>query len=170
MTNDDSNWISSKEAQRRLNRGERMLRNYAKRGQLRTRLRGRTVQYHADDVAALAAELPEDDRQRVPEQTIMPPGVMLDHIRDLERQLSEAMAQIGYLRGQLDTQQLQLTEAKQAQRLLVDTERRADQLQQQLDIATGAAARRRMLIIVLAVLLAIALLGIIAAASGILPL
>jgi hypothetical protein len=167
---DDSNWISSKEAQRRLNRGERMLRNYAKRGQLRTRVRGRTIQYHADDVSALATELPEDDRQRVPEQAIVPPGVMLDHIRELERQLSEAMAQVGYLRGQLDTQQLQLTEAKQAQRLLIDTEKRADQLQQQLDQVTGRAARRRLLNIVLAVLLAIALLGIIAAATGILPL
>ena len=105
--NDDSNWISAREAQQRLGRGERQLRNYANKGRLRSRLHGRRLEYYEPDVADLAGTLPEDDRPRVVEQSVMPAGEMLNHIRELERQLGEALAQVGYLRGQLDTQQLQ---------------------------------------------------------------
>ena len=151
--NDDSNWISAREAQQRLGRGERQLRNYAKQGRLRNRLHGRRLEYYEPDVAELAGTLPEDDCQRVVEQSVMPAGEMLNHIRELERQLGEAMAQVGYLRGQLDTQQLQLTEAKQAQRLLADKEREAADLERALDRATGRNKRSNWVIIGLVIII-----------------
>ena len=151
--NDDSNWISAREAQQRLGRGERQLRNYAKQGRLRNRLHGRRLEYYEPDVAELAGTLPEDDRQRVVEQSVMPAGEMLNHIRELERQLGEAMAQVGYLRGQLDTQQLQLTEAKQAQRLLVDKEREAAELERALNRATSRNKRSNWVIIGLVIII-----------------
>ena len=151
--NDDSNWISAREAQQRLGRGERQLRNYAKQGRLRNRMHGRRLEYYEPDVADLAGTLPEDDRQRVVEQSVMPAGEMLNHIRELERQLGEAMAQVGYLRGQLDTQQLQLTEAKQAQRLLVDKEREAAELERALNRATSRNKRSNWVIIGLVIII-----------------
>lgn len=164
--NDDANWISAREAQQRLGRGERQLRNYAKRGRLRSRMRGRRLEYYEPDVVNIAAELPEDDRQRVPDQSVMPAGEMLNHIRDLERQLNQAMAEIGYLRGQLETQQLQLTEAKAAQRLLVDKEQEAADLKRALDQATGKGRQRAWLLIGVIVLFILIIIGIY---SGILP-
>lgn len=153
--NDDSNWISAREAQQRLGRGERQLRNYANKGRLRSRMHGRRLEYYEPDVAELAGTLPEDDRPRVVEQSVMPAGEMLNHIRELERQLGEALAQVGYLRGQLDTQQLQLKEAKQAQRLLVDREREAADLQRQLDRVTGTNRRGRWVIIGLVIIIVV---------------
>lgn len=152
---DDSNWISAREAQQRLGRGERQLRNYANKGRLRSRMHGRRLEYYEPDVADLAGTLPEDDRPRVVEQSVMPAGEMLNHIRELERQLGETLAQVGYLRGQLDTQQLQLTEAKQAQRLLVDKEREAADLERALNRATGRNKRSRWVIIGLVIILVV---------------
>jgi len=94
----------------------------------------------------LAATLPEDDRNRVPEQQVMPAGELLNHIRELVRQLAETMAQAGYLREQLDTQQLQLTDAKAAQPQLADKEREAADLQYKLDEMTGRNRRQRTLL------------------------
>lgn len=166
---DDSNWISSRETQQRLNRGDRTLRNYVKRGNLHTRLRGRRIEYYLPDVERLAAELPEDDRQHVPDQDVLPAGRLLDHIRDLEQQLAKATAEIGYLRGQLESHQLQLSDAKQAQRLLVDKEREADDLRRQVEYATGGSRRRGQWNIVLAIFIILLVLTFILYFAGIIP-
>ena len=157
--NDDSNWISPREAQKRLGRGERQLRNYAKQGKLRSRLHGRRLEYYEPDVTAIAAELPDDDRDRVPETQIVPAGELLSHIRDLERQLGEAAAQVGYLRAALEERTLQRDEAKAAQRLLVDKEREVIELQGQLKAVTGADRRKMIALWALAIVLFLVIIG-----------
>jgi hypothetical protein len=159
--------MSAREAQRRLGRGERMLRIYAKRGQLRSRLQGRRLEYYRPDVETLAATLPEDDRNRVPDQQVMPAGELLSHIRELERQLAETMAQAGYLRGQLETQQLQLTDAKAAQRQLADKERQAADLQYKLDEMTGKNRRQRTLIVLLGLVAVVAIIILVLMLAGV---
>ena len=156
---DDNNWISAREAQKRLGRGERQLRNYAQQGRLRSRLHGRRLEYYEPDVIRIAGELPEDDRDRVPEQQIIPAGEMLSHIRDLERQLSEAMVQVGYLRAALDERTLQRDEARVAQRLLVDKEREVVELQGQLQAAQGASGRKSIALWVLAIVVILVIVG-----------
>lgn len=157
MSNND--WISGKAAQDRLGRSERQIRNYANAGKIRTQVRGRRVEYYSPDVDALVAELRPDDRPRAPETQIIPAGELLNHIRQLEAQLSETMLQVGYLRSALEERTLQRDEAKIAQRMLVDKEREAAELAQELTQVRGTSTRRGWLNIALVVLLIVVIAG-----------
>jgi hypothetical protein len=136
MSNNDE-WMTIRATQNYLHRGDRMIRKYVAAGRIRTRVRGRRVEYLRADVEALATELEPETREQIPEQAIVPPGELLNHIKDLERQLNEATAQIGYLRGLLEERNIQLEEAKAVRRLLTDKEQEAVQLHQQLTIIQG---------------------------------
>jgi len=160
MSNND--WISGKTAQDRLSRSERQIRNYASAGKIRTQVRGRRVEYYGPDVDALAAELQPDDRPRAPDAQIVPAGELLNHIRQLEAQLSETMMQVGYLRSALEERTLQRDEAKVAQRLLVDKERevidlRRDMNELQRQNATTNRSNRNKTIMLWALTIVIAL-------------
>ena len=157
MSNDE--WISSKTAQDRLGRSERQIRNYVTAGKLRTRFRGRRIEYSSADIDALASELHTDDRPRVPEQQIVPAGELLTHIRELESQLAETMLQVGYLRAALEERTLQRDEAKQAQRLLVDKEREVIQLQSQLNSVKGSSRLKTVGLIALTILVIVVIVG-----------
>jgi hypothetical protein len=95
------------------------MRNYAAAGRLRTRRSGGRVTYHAGDVDQLAATLGDD--AGAAEQAIVPPGPLLDRIRELERQLVEAAGQVGYLKGLLEET---IKDRDQARRQLVDSQAR----------------------------------------------
>jgi hypothetical protein len=83
----------------------------------------------------------------------MPAGELLQHITGLERQLGEAMAQIGYLRGMLEERNLQIEEAKAVRVLLTDKEQEARAIQDQLREARGTARRAWITAALLTVLL-----------------
>jgi hypothetical protein len=121
MSNDED-WISSRAAQARLGRTDRQLRRYASAGRVRTRNAGGRVQYHRADVEALAAQQVPDDRPRVESTEIMPPGALLEHIRQLEAQIAVSAAREGRLQGMLEAQQPRLEDAQRIQGLL-DAER-----------------------------------------------
>jgi hypothetical protein len=152
----DNDWMSTKATQDYLRRGDRMIRKYVAAGKIRSRLRGRHVEYYRPDVEALATEILPEPRERAPEQAIIPSGELLNHIRDLERQLNEATAQIGYLRGILEERNLQLEDAKSVRRLLTDKEHEAAELQRQLSTVQGG--RRTAWIVALLILILLIIL------------
>lgn len=139
----DDEYISGKAAQQRLHRSERQVRNYAAAGRIRSRRAAGRVGYHAGDIDRLAGELLTEGDQA--ETQIMPPGPLLERIRELERQLVEAAGQVGYLRG-----------------LLEETTKDRDQARRQL-VDTQASGRRPWLVAGVAILLVALLAGAVVA-------
>ena len=152
-------YITSKQAQDRLQRSERQIRNYAAGGRVRTHRRAGRVLYHADDVDQLVADL----RPEAPPPTtdIMPAGELLDHIRELEGRLQQASVEIGYLRGVLESKNLELTDAREARKLLSDREAEALLLKQELQQVNSNSSQRGRVIIVMLALLALAIVAIV---------
>ena len=62
---------------------------------------GGRVQYPAQDVERLAGELPADERQKVEIVEILPPSVLLDHIRQLEGAIISTTQREGQLQAEL---------------------------------------------------------------------
>lgn len=62
---------------------------------------GGRVQYPAQDVERLAGELPIDERQKVEIAEILPPSVLLDHIRQLEGAIISTTQREGQLQAEL---------------------------------------------------------------------
>lgn len=146
-------WLTGKQAQARLQRSERQVRNYAASGDLRTRRVGGRVEYYGPDVEALVARL----RPQVePVQDIMPAGQLLDHIRDLETRLQQASAEIGYLRGLLEGQRLEIEEAREARKLIAAREAETQSLQRELARIDTGRHRREFVNVALIVLILVA--------------
>lgn len=146
-------WLTGKQAQTRLQRSERQVRNYAASGDLRTRRVSGRVQYHAGDVETLAERL----RPQVePVQDVMPPGQLLDHIRDLETRLQQASAEVGYLRGLLEGQRLEIEEAKETRKLIATREAETQALQHELSRLDSGRKSREFVNVALIVLVLIA--------------
>jgi hypothetical protein len=154
----DEHYMSGKQAQARLNRSERQVRNYAADGRLRTRRRAGRVEYHAGDVDKLAAALRPETPE--PQTDIMPAGELLNHIRDLEGRLQQASAEIGYYRGLLETQRLELEESREARKLLTDRESEARALEREITLLRGDRTQRGRLIVALVVVVLIAVIAI----------
>lgn len=162
-------YITIRQAQDRLQRSERMIRNYAAKGRIRTQQRSGRVLYHSQDVNQLSTEIrPEAP---LPTADIMPAGELMNHIRELETRLQQASAEVGYLRGVLEAKNLELTDIQNARKQLSDREVETAVLQQQISQAqqhiqeiTGDNNTRGKLITILFVLLIIALVAIIVVA------
>lgn len=162
-------YITIRQAQDRLQRSERMVRNYAAKGRVRTQQRAGRVLYHSEDINQLLTEIrPEAP---APITDILPAGELMNHIRDLEIRLQQASAEVGYLRGVLEAKNLELTDTQNVRKQLSDREVETTVLQQQITQAqqhiqeiVGSNNTRGRLITILLVLLVIALVGIIVVA------
>ena len=93
----------------------RKVQRYVEQGQIRTKQVGLQTLVHQGDVEALAAERrPAKPTTPTPPQAgLVPVDELLTYMRErdqqleeLQRQLREALAQNGYLRGQLDQRAL----------------------------------------------------------------
>jgi hypothetical protein len=112
---DEETWLEAAEAAARLARTERQVYRYGQERKVRTRRYGRRLQYHAGDVEALAQKLGVDNEPRpiVARQDIMPPGQMLDYLRerdrelaDYQRRLEQAALELGAARQEIGRRQL----------------------------------------------------------------
>ena len=162
-------YITIRQAQDRLQRSERMVRNYATKGRIRTQQRAGRVLYNSEDINHLLTEI----RPEAPPPTtdLLPAGELMNHIRDLETRLQQASAEVGYLRGVLEAKNLEITDTQSVRRQLSDREVEAAVLQQQINQAqqhiqeiTGSNNARGKLITILVILLIIALIAIIVVA------
>ncbi len=89
--NEYDEWLEASQAAQRLNRTERQVYRYGVDKKVRTRRYARRLQYHAADVETLAEKLGVDNEPpAVSRQEIMPPGGMLDYLKQRDRELSEA--------------------------------------------------------------------------------
>ena len=150
-------WLSTQEAMQRLGRSERQIRNYATAGRLRQRKRNGRVQYAAADVEALRLEIRPE--RSAPVELV--PAQNDERIADLQAQLNATLQEIGRLRGLLEAERLQLTEARQAAALLVDREREAARLEAELNAARTTGGTLRRLLWLLAALLAVAVVVVV---------
>lgn len=162
-------YITIRQAQDRLQRSERMVRNYATKGRVRTQQRAGRVLYNSEDINHLLTEI----RPEAPPPTtdLLPAGELMNHIRDLETRLQQASAEVGYLRGMLEAKSLEIVDTQNVRKQLSDREVETVVLQQQINQAqqhiqeiTGNNSSLRKLVIILLVLLIITLLAIIVVA------
>ena len=107
---------------------------------IRTKMVGHRKLFHRGDTEALATERQETTptRAKSPRTELVPIGDILDYIKerdrqleDLQRQLTEAAAQIGYLRGQLEQRMLP-TEAEKLRQEVEALKQERDTLRTQL--------------------------------------
>lgn len=152
-------YISAKQVQDRLQRSERQIRNYAAAGRIRTIRRAGRVLYSSDDVDKLSSEIrPEGPPPAV---EVMPPGELLNHIRELEARLQQAGTEIGYLRGLLESKELEVKSAHETRKLLSAKETEVATLQQQLTDLQGDSNQRKTIIIGLFILVALLAIAVI---------
>jgi hypothetical protein len=168
MSNEET-WLEADQAARRLSRTERQVYRYGQEQKVRTRRYGRRLQYHAGDVETLAERLGVDNEARpiVPRQDIMPPGVMLDYLRERDRELAESQRR-------LEQAAIELGAARQeiGRRQLVDQELdtvRSERDQLRVQIAELQPWRRwgmrliwALAIVVILALVAIIVIGVLA--------
>lgn len=152
-------YITSKQAQDRLQRSERQIRNYASGGRVRTLRRTGRVLYHADDINKLVEELrPETP---LPQSDIMPAGELLTHIRELETRLQQTSAEIGYLRGLLESKNAEIADAREVRKQLTDRETEAALMRQQLEQADKNSSQRGRLVLALLFVVALAIIAVV---------
>ena len=152
-------YITSKQAQDRLQRSERQIRNYAAGGRVRTLRRTGRVLYHADDINQLVEELRPEAPP--PQSDILPAGELLVHIRELETRLQQASAEIGYLRGILESKNLELADIQEVRKQLTSRETEAALVRQELQQVSGANLLRGRLVLALLLIVALTIAAMI---------
>jgi len=151
-------YITSKQAQDRLHRSERQIRNYAASGRVRTQRRVGRVLYHVNDINQLVEELRPEAPP--PQSDILPAGELFVHIRELETRLQQASAEIGYLRGILESKNSELADIQEVRRQLIDRETEAALMRQELQQASRNNFQRGQLILALSVIVVLAIIAI----------
>lgn len=133
---DNDAWINAKTAADVLRVSERQVNRRGNDGDLQTKRVGpRRVLYLRSDVERLAAELQVVERPRqqvIPKREMVPMRDVLGTIERAQTELTKAREEVGYLRGQLDTQQKQLTDAEATRHQLGEAQARIAELEQQL--------------------------------------
>lgn len=105
-------YIPVEEAAALLRLSSRMVNNYGKPpyARIRTKRAGRRILYSKPDVLTLAEELGTNDRPTEPQKIqLVPISEMLEYLNQTQKQLNQAMLEVGRLQGALE-QQRQLTQ------------------------------------------------------------
>jgi hypothetical protein len=145
-------WMNSQAARIHLHRTDRQLRRYVEIGQLRSRRRGRHVEYLRQDIERLAQELPSEAQEPAADLQLIPPSDLLEYISRLQEQLEQYAAREGYLRAQLEARpQLEDTQALRSE--LAQTSAERDALQRQIGGLQVRYRRSRLFIVALVVIL-----------------
>ena len=154
-------WVGYQEAERILGRSRRQIHNYVQSKKIRSRMRGRHVEYYFADLEELRKELKTSDVERVPDAQLVAPGEMFTRIKELEQRIEEAALQIGVYRATLEERTLQLQNTEEARRLLSGKERDMIRLETELQAAKSNEVRLNRTVIVLVTLLSLALVALI---------
>ena len=164
--NDYDEWLEASQAAQRLNRTERQVYRYGVDGKVRTRRYSRRLQYHAGDVDALAQKLGVgNEAPIVPRQEIMPPGAMLDYLRQRDRELSEAQRQLQQAAIELGGARQELGRRQLVDQQLTEVSQERDELRQQIAVLQPWRQWGIRLIWALAIVTILALVAIIILAS-----
>lgn len=133
--NEYDEWLEASQAAQRLNRTERQVYRYGVDKKVRTRRYARRLQYHAADVETLAEKLGVDNEPpAVSRQELMPPGAMLDYLKQRDRELSEAQRQLQQALIELGGARQELGRRQLVDQQLNQVSQERDDLRQQIAI------------------------------------
>ncbi len=138
---DNDAWIDAKTAADVLRVSERQVNRRGNDGDVQTKRVGpRRVLYLRSDVERLAKELQVLERPRstvIPKRDMVPMRDVVGSIERINGELVKAREEVGYLRGQLDTQAKQLTDQETTRRQLEQANARIVELERQVHAVAG---------------------------------
>jgi excisionase family DNA binding protein len=120
-------YITAEEAAPILNCSVRHVYRYGHAGKLQTKQVGRRIFFSRDHVMTLARTLQAPPPTKA---DLMPPGEFLNHIKDLEGQLTRAMLEVGRLTARLEAQQHHLTDANATRTWLEEVAQKYQEMEQ----------------------------------------
>ncbi len=129
-------YIPVEEAAELLHLTPRMVNNYGKPPytRIKTKRVSRRILYFKSDVLALAEELGTSNQPPKPQKTqLVPVGEMLEYLTQTQKQLNQAMLEVGRLQGALDNQRQLSQDTNELCQHLTASEARREAQQQELE-------------------------------------
>ena len=139
-------YIPVEEAAILLRLSPRMVNNYGKPpySRIKTKRAGRRILYSKPDVLALAEQLGADNQPPEPHKTqLVPIGEMLEYLNQTQKQLNQAMLEVGRLQGLLDNQRQIAQDANELRQQLAAAEATREAQQQELQALRSELDRYR---------------------------